>query len=109
MGHILELYCRDGFDAGFIRDEYGCILDKCECAHYSQTVIGKIIESTFDKLMRTIGDSGGVKILFWDQNIVNDEYVIAYELDYSLHQNLQNMLPKVYLLFRSDRLRSVRG
>ena len=46
---------------------------------------------------------------YWDQNIVNGEYVIAYELDYSLHQKLQNMLPKVYLLFRSDRLRSVRG
>ena len=46
FSHILELYCREmGFDAGFIRDEYGCILDRCECAHYSQTVIGKIIES----------------------------------------------------------------
>ena len=45
----------------------------------------------------------------WDQNIVNSEYVISYELDYSLHQALQNMLPKVYLLFRSYRLRSVRG
>ena len=47
LRHILELYCREkGYDAGFIRDEYGCILDRCECAHYSQTVIGKIIEST---------------------------------------------------------------
>ena len=44
LGHILELYCREkGFDAGFIRDEYGCILERCECAHFSQTVIGKII------------------------------------------------------------------
>ena len=46
LGHILELYRREkGFDAGFIRDEYDCVLDRCECAHFSQTVIGKIIES----------------------------------------------------------------
>ena len=36
----------------------------------------------------------------WDQNIVNDEYIIAYELDYSLHQDVQSMLPKVYFIFR---------
>ena len=34
----------------------------------------------------------------WDQNIVNREYVISYELDYSLDQDLQNMLPKVYFI-----------
>ena len=34
----------------------------------------------------------------WDQNVVNGEYIIAYELDYSLHQDLQNMLPKVYFI-----------
>ena len=34
----------------------------------------------------------------WDQNVVNGEYVISYELDYSLDQDLQNMLPKVYFI-----------
>ena len=36
----------------------------------------------------------------WDQNIVNGEYVIDYELDFSLHPDLQNMLPKVYFIYR---------
>ena len=39
----------------------------------------------------------------WDQNIVNGEYIIAYELDYSLHQDLQNMLPKVYFILRTQK------
>ena len=32
----------------------------------------------------------------WDQNI-NNEYVIAYELNSGLDYTLQNMLPKVHL------------
>ena len=31
-----------GYDAGFIKDEYGCNLNKCECAHFDDTVIGKL-------------------------------------------------------------------
>ena len=31
----------------------------------------------------------------WDQNVVNGEYVIAYELSPGLDRKLQNMLPKV--------------
>ena len=31
----------------------------------------------------------------WDQNIVNGEYVIAYELNPGLDRKLQTMLPKV--------------
>ena len=43
---ILEFYCSEkGYDAGFLRNEYGCIFDRCECAHFSQTVMGKIIRS----------------------------------------------------------------
>ena len=38
----------------------------------------------------------------WDENIVNGEYIIAYELDYSLHQDLKNVLPKVYFIFRTQ-------
>ena len=39
----------------------------------------------------------------WDENIVNGEYIIAYELDYSLHQDLKNVLPKVYFIFRTQK------
>ena len=31
----------------------------------------------------------------WDKNIVNGEYIIAYELNYGLDHKLQYMLPEV--------------
>ena len=31
-----------GYDAGFIKDEFECNANKCECAHFNQTVIGKL-------------------------------------------------------------------
>ena len=31
----------------------------------------------------------------WDKNIVNGEYIIAYELNYGLDRKIQDMLPKV--------------
>ncbi len=31
----------------------------------------------------------------WDQNFVNGEYIVAYEFEPGLHQNLKTMLPKV--------------
>ena len=34
----------------------------------------------------------------WDQNLVNGEYVIAYEINPGLDSKLQNLLPKVYFL-----------
>ena len=37
----------------------------------------------------------------WDQNFVNGEYIIAYELDASLDQKLIDLLPTVCLRFRS--------
>ena len=44
---FIELNLRmNGYDAGFIRDEYGCNLDKCECQHYDQFVIGKILDNS---------------------------------------------------------------
>ena len=30
-----------GYDAGYIKDQYGCNLSKCKCAPFDQTVIGK--------------------------------------------------------------------
>ena len=32
----------------------------------------------------------------WDQNVVNGEFVIAYEINPGLDHKLQNMLPEVY-------------
>ena len=35
------------------------------------------------------------KIVLWDRNVVNGKYVIAYEINSSLHSQIKNMLPKV--------------
>ena len=35
----------------------------------------------------------------WNKNIVNGQYVIAYELNSGLDRVLQNMLPKVSFIF----------
>ena len=58
---------------------------------------------TVNKLMRLNGDSNAAiwnaypdsEVDLWDQNVVNGEYVIAYELSPGLDRKLQNMLPKV--------------
>ena len=34
-----------GYDAGYMKDEYGCNLSKCKCATFDQTVIGKFVTS----------------------------------------------------------------
>ena len=40
--HILELSkSENGYDAGFIKDGYGCNSNECKCAHFDQIVIGK--------------------------------------------------------------------
>ena len=31
----------------------------------------------------------------WDQNVVNGEYVVAFEINPGLHPKLKNLLPKV--------------
>ena len=37
-----ELYqSKNGYDAGFIKDEFDCVTDKCECARFDQVIIGK--------------------------------------------------------------------
>ena len=108
-----------GYDVGFIKDEYGCNSNKCECAHFDDTVIGKLFlvaiyiyfnsgdivvsGKTVNKLMRLNGDSNATvwnaypdsEVDLWDQNVVDGEYVIAYELSPGLDRKLQNMLPKV--------------
>ena len=32
---------KNGYDAGYVKDEYDCNADGCECAHFDQAVIGK--------------------------------------------------------------------
>ena len=36
----------------------------------------------------------------WDQNLVNREFVIAYEINPGLDHKLQNMLPKVVFFIK---------
>ena len=59
---------------------------------------------TVDKLMITSDDPNSAflnrafpdsTVQFWNQNPVNGEYVIAYEMDPGLHWKLKTMLPKV--------------
>ena len=41
------------------------------------------------------------KVDFWDENFVDGEYIIAYEMGPDLHPDLKGMLPKVlFLLFK---------
>ena len=40
------------------------------------------------------------RIDLWDKNLINDEYVIAYKFNPSLHPKIKNMLPKVNFIFR---------
>ena len=40
--HIKEQSERkNGYDVGFIKDEFGCNLSQCECANFDEIVIGK--------------------------------------------------------------------
>ena len=85
------------------------LLEFADQRNYSGDIV--VSENTFKKVMKTSDDSSAplfrayqaTEANLWDQNIVNGEYIIAYELDYSLHQDLQNMLPKVYFIFRAQK------
>ena len=66
---------------------------------------------TVDKLMITSDDPNAAlmnqafldtTVQLWDQNVVNGEYVIAYELDPGLHDKLKTMLPEVCKLLLTD-------
>ena len=67
-----------------------------------------VSEQTFHRLMKISDDSNAAasraysKSTFnlWDQNLVNGEYIIAFELNPGLHHKIRSMLPKV-----SSRLR----
>ena len=63
---------------------------------------------TIPKLLKTSMNSNGGRMKafpdstvdLWDQNFVNGEYVIAYEMDGNLDPDLIDMLPKVSLFFK---------
>ena len=43
LKNIIELCeSKNGYDAGFIKDEYDCNLSKCLCANFDKIVIGKL-------------------------------------------------------------------
>jgi len=49
------------------------------------------------ELLRAFPDA---QVDFWDQDFVNGKYIISYVFDPSLHQTLQNLLPKVCSLLK---------
>ena len=122
MNAIELRWRKNGYDAGFIKDEFDCNLDKCECAHFNQTIIGNfpsfsktltqknhsgdiaVSEQTFHKLLNISDDSNVLwraysksNLDLWNQNFVNGEYIIAFELGPQLHYKIRRMLPLVGL------------
>ena len=83
------------------------LLEFADQRNYSGDIV--VSENTYKKVMKTSDDSSAplfrayqsTEAKLWDQNIVNGEYIIAYELG-SLHQDVQSMLPKVYFIFRTQ-------
>ena len=62
-----------------------------------------VSEKTVHKLMKTSNDSNSEiwkafpdsRVDIWDQNFVNGEYKVPYELNSNLHPKLKSMLPQV--------------
>ena len=62
-----------------------------------------VSEKTVHKLMKTSSGSNAAiwkaypdsQVDLWDQNLLNGEYVIAFEMNPGLGQSLQNLLPAV--------------
>ena len=81
------------------------LLEFADQQNYSGDIV--VSENTYKKVMKTSVPLSrayqSTEAKLWDQNIVNGEYVISYEIDYSLHQDVQSMLPKVYFIFRTQK------
>ena len=56
------------------------------------------METGYDQNVAILRAYPDAKVDLWDQHFVNGKYVIGYELDPSLHQTLQIILPKVRFL-----------
>ena len=54
----------------------------------------------FEKFIKTNDDKAFVdsSTELWDQNVVNGQYVISYEVNQGLDDKIKNMLPEVNLL-----------
>ena len=75
--------------------------------HNSKLYSGDIgvSEKTVHKLMKTSNDSNSEiwkaypesRVDIWDQNFVNGEYKVPYELNPNLHPKIKSMLPQVRL------------
>ena len=67
----------------------------------SEKTMNKMMEISDDAaLLRAFPNAGND---IWNQNFVNDTYVIAYEFSW-LHENVERMLPKVDLRFQTVEL-----
>ena len=74
--------------------------------HYSGDIA--VSSKTVHKLVRINGDSNTAmlnaypdsEVDLWDQNVVNGDYIIAYELNPGLDHKLKNLLTKVYFLLK---------
>ena len=62
----------------------------------SENTFNKMIENSYDSNAEFVRAYPSPEAYFWDQNFVNGQYVIAYELNNALNQNVGNMLPQVY-------------
>ena len=75
-------------------------LDDIAVSENTLNKVLKIYNSQNATLLRAFPDA---KVDHWDQNYVNGKYIIGYELDPSLHQKLQSMLPMVRSLLISKK------
>ena len=70
----------------------------------SEKTMTKMMQTSYHEntpLLRAYPD---VKVDLWNQTFINGKYVIEYELDPSLHQTLQKLLPKVRSLLRIKKI-----
>ena len=61
----------------------------------SEQTVHKLINSTLTSNSTHSNAYPDTSVNLWDKNIVNGEYIIAYELNYGLDRKIQDMLPKV--------------
>ena len=65
----------------------------------SRKTVRKLININSDVDAGDVDAYSDSAIDLWNKNIVNGQYVIAYELNSGLDRVLQNMLPKVSFIF----------
>ena len=63
----------------------------------SRKTVHKLMKIRSDSNTAMLGAYPNSKVDLWDRNLVNGEFVIAYELNSGLDHKLQNLLPKVHI------------